>query len=434
MRLPTFPDRFKSNPREAELQVWQGPRIIASSFKSIEGFVFKNFMNTIFNADYEGWNAAINGTGTPNFQNILYDVFTGSTKISLNTVWTIGSNKAAYTDMTNDYYVDIYADSISAIEDFEINDCTMFKDQTENIWRLVCRTGTTAVKRAKVIKTLFYGTNGSDPRASSTYITNITALKCSAATDVGKRAYLEKTTFDLDNVKGEVRRLGTFTEGSNTDINSWSRLVMGTYEGGGYVQSMQWNMPLFTELNREETGESNEIGTDTSGDDKDTQATCALLLATFDESAEGYGVAVVLTKKAITWSNNTQITQGTYEITNDISLDFFTDNSIPLFTQAAFADVLPYLISTAQATSFSQKVNGGFFIANYAEDATGDIHFDCSADNGSTWTRDVVPNTFFLFKQPGTNLKVRIRKTGSISDEANIYEYGLIASDYQTEE
>jgi hypothetical protein len=60
-------------------------------------------------------------------------------------------------------------------------------------WLIYCTNGTDAVKRAKIIKTLFYGTNGTDPKILT--FTGVTAIKTSHANDIGKQAYLSSISY-----------------------------------------------------------------------------------------------------------------------------------------------------------------------------------------------------------------------------------------------
>ena len=80
---------------------------------------------------------------------------------------TFNSNRYEAEEDTTMPFVIIEATSISATSDFEINDCHIIKVASGK-WQLSCDTGTAAVRRAQIYKTLFYGSNGSDPRAEAT--------------------------------------------------------------------------------------------------------------------------------------------------------------------------------------------------------------------------------------------------------------------------
>ena len=409
-----FPDKFKKNPREGELQVWQGPRIIPSSFKSIEGFMFQNLSQVIFDVDYFGWHGSLAGTGIPPFDNFIYDTFKNESKV-LTTGWNMADNKATAGDI--DYWIDIYADSISDEDDFEINNCKISKDVENNIWRLWCHTGTTEVQKAQIMKTLFYGTDGSNPRASATYITSITEIKTPESDDVGKRAYLEGGT--SSNATNDT---GTFASTSgNEKVNSWSYCGVSAYDSN----QARWEMPSGTTLNfaaNPNPLESDETGTNTSADNLDNPASCQLDMV--DVGSYKTIRVIILTKESISWSAPAWIT---------ISTDFLTDNSIPVFTQANQSDVSSINLYSTKST-FSQIVNGAFFVANFDEDTVGTTRFDVSADDGENWTENIVPNTFFMFRKPGKILQVRIRYTGSGAAESTVYEYSVVASDFDTGE
>jgi len=426
-----FPDRFKKNPREAELSIFQGPRIIPSSFKSLEAYVFKNLMQTVFNNDYTGWDANLNGTGAPNFENLHFDTFNDSSKVATQAGFLVSGKTLKYSDM--DYFIDIYADSISAIADFEINDCLIYQHYDgSNIWRLFCSTGTAAVKRAQIMKTLFYGSDGSNPRASSTYITNCTALKCSAAADVGKRAYLERVTGNLDQWDGQYSRDGTFAVGANTNVNTWTKLIMAG--GSADHRWMAWELPEGTALiSRTTLGTTDELGTATTGDDTDNPTDCQQAFWSDTNYVNGTIETILLTKQAITWATTEGGSGASASLTVDTDLDFFTDNSMPLFTQAALEDVTPF--GTSTKLTLSRIINGIFLTVNYVEDLTLDAAFDVSADDGATWTENITPNAFTLLKRPGKEIVFRVRKTGTnINNEITIYEWAIVAADFATED
>ena len=92
------------------------------------------------------------------------------------------------------FWVIIRATNIPNSASFKINDCNITQ-LSNNEWALWCTLGGNYEKnRAKVYKTLFYGTDGSNPRFTAAYITNCQAIKTAHLDDVDKRghyAYLE---------------------------------------------------------------------------------------------------------------------------------------------------------------------------------------------------------------------------------------------------
>ena len=110
-----------------------------------------------------------------------------------NATALFNTNKYAY--LFNYPYVIIEATSVVEAN-FAINNCAIINYDTGK-WVLYCTTGTNAVKRAQIYKTLFYGSNGTDPRCTTANITGITALRTSVTRDVGKIANLEDTASSL---------------------------------------------------------------------------------------------------------------------------------------------------------------------------------------------------------------------------------------------
>jgi len=154
---------------------------LADEVMNSYGLLFRATMNTIWQHDLAGWDSKLEGTGTPTFKNITYDSFKDETKT--DTVWNFehdSTNKLYKTptyDSSTVFWCIIEADSISSISDFEINDCSMLQIATGKWILYETTSGSLEVSMAQVMKTLMYGTAGTDPRATSTYITNCTALK-----------------------------------------------------------------------------------------------------------------------------------------------------------------------------------------------------------------------------------------------------------------
>ena len=255
-------------------------------------------------------------------------------------------------------FVVIEATTISSSSDFEINNCGIIKIATGK-WLLGCKVGSDEVKRAQIYKTLFYGTDGTNARASSTYIAGITALKTSVSRDVGKRAY--NVFFSLSGASGSLSYTGTFTNTTtNNSVSSWSYL---TSPSSG-LRPMYWELPNNTQLNQANAG--NHFGTDRSSDEANNPANCRL---TYSHTI-GFtftGRAVVLSSGGITW---VQSGSGT-----TTKIDFTADNSIPVMTattetlsgdtgwkdfnisgDTAYAKISDFTPFTAEPTEFIVKL------------------------------------------------------------------------------
>lgn len=291
------------------------------------------------------------------------------------------------TEEVPSIYVVIEATSISSVSDFAINNCEIFNFASGK-WVLTCTTGSDAVKRAQIIKTLFYGTNGTNPRASSTYITGLTALKTNISRDVGKRGYYvrsrsAKTNSDFGTYTAEVHLNGTFQNTStNKNISSWSDIQRFEFGSEG---SASWQLPQGTILHDAATV---RIGTDRESDEKDNQANCRLRTQ-FSFSATGTGYievrVVLLSDGGITWvEDEISATSGTQNTTEVV--DFNTDNSIPVFTEAPsyFSSVVTLEIPPGKFTPTISSLHVSNLIEISHWDALADIKFRLYNDTDDT--------------------------------------------------
>ena len=228
-------------------------------------------------------------------------------------------------------YVVIEATSISSRSDFQVNGCDISEIDTGK-WLLYYINNAVdgdEVARANVYETLFRGTDGTDARASSTYITGISALKTSVTRDVGLQAHFTKISTTTPGGSGTktATYTGTFANTStNTVCSSWSTLNTTNSTVNSY-----WENPSSTILNTGSDGTSNEYGLDKSADEKSNPATCRFRLVTTSASPYGAsGDAVVICNGDITWAYS----EDAAFIETVSNIDFLTDNSIPVFTAA----------------------------------------------------------------------------------------------------
>jgi hypothetical protein len=123
----------------------------------------------------------------------------------------------------NMYYVFINASTLN-LSALSIDDCNIVQlSNTE--WVLFENISNDyQVSRAKIMKTLFYGTNGSDGRVKSPYITGLTTLRTSYSLDVNKSGIY----VDLISIHGVTSGLiasevsGSFNETTNNNnVSLW---------------------------------------------------------------------------------------------------------------------------------------------------------------------------------------------------------------------
>jgi hypothetical protein len=191
-----------------------------------------------------------------------------------------------WSSFSETVYVIIETPSILQPSQFQINNCDI-RYIGSNKWILFCTTGTNAVKRAQIYKTLFYGSNGTDARLTTTYIPTITKIKTSVARDVGKKGFFASQTTSSGTGLGRI--LGTFTDTStNSSCSVWSNITAGS--GGSYSRL---EFPSGTTIHTvTASATSNQIGTDTEANELNNPATFELEIST--ATGTGTAQAVVL--------------------------------------------------------------------------------------------------------------------------------------------
>jgi hypothetical protein len=309
--------------------------------------------------------------------------------------------------------VTIEATSISAVADFAINDCVI-QLASAGVWQLVCTAGDAETQRAQIYKTLFYGTNGSNPRASATYITSITALTTNISRDVGKQAHYA----DMASSDATATYLGTFANTStNTDCSTWSYLTSNNASGDCF-----WEVPNATVLNSvTASGTSDETGTDLSADELDNPATCELSFARAG-AFTGTNRAIVLCVGDVTWS-------ATGTSTNS-NIDFFTDNSIPLFTSntATIANSIEHTIPTG---TFSTTLASAFVtFKSETWESGADVNFkltNATEDTGWLNTNEIVEFTALTAKPDSLIIKLIPKSSSPTSGYPSINGVALYA-------
>jgi hypothetical protein len=326
-----------------------------------------------------------------------------------NSVTAAGTNAVFDTDKykvpvdissATAYYVVIEATSISGLSDFAINNCYMLPGGTGS-WLLIADEGDLEVSKAKVLKTLFYGTNGSNPRAEATYMTSPTAFKTSVSGDIGKQAHYAQGTKNV-SLSAIATYTGTFVDTTtNTDCDSWS-YCSATSAG---VRAA-WEMPSGSTLNIKGTtggsGTSDETGTDTSGDTQSNPATCQL--ETFQDAGSGVATvrSIIFCSGDITW-----VEVDANNVTNYVNTDFKTDNSIPDMTDGtsedltAFMWVIEHAISAGTYPATISKLIGKVLFEDWESGISVNHRLENATEN-SGWIADGILDTFTAFTSEPT--------------------------------
>lgn len=212
-----------------------------------------------------------------------------------------------------EYYIDIYADSVIG----ETGGVTVY--DMGDFYRVNATNGDYEIDRALVMKWLFYGTDGSNPRATSTYMTNPIHVITEDIDDFGKRGNYV-TLVQPDGSGTNALYTGTFVDTSNNDkCSSWSYVISST------SSNARWEMPSGTILNTASATSSDEIGTDRSADEKDNPSDCQLDVTRI--AGTSIARVILFCSGNITWSLSGQ-TGSTVATSND----FYINENFPEFT------------------------------------------------------------------------------------------------------
>jgi len=328
----------------------------------------------------------------------LNTVSTGDTTALFNT------NKYTLQSSTEPFII-IEATSVTTAN-FAINDC-LCKQIDSGTWILYCTSGTNAVKRAKIYKTLFYGSNG---QAKSGSITGITALKTNISKDVGKRAYyyfLNSGTIDGEAVWGQT--VGTFSNTStNTSCSMWTRCRSQHASAGADGEARAY-FPSNSLINSATNGNTNdEIGTDTESDEENNPSGFKLR-ADDGNNVRGYVDCIVLSNGEITVTNTQSHSASVFT-----TIDFYTDNSIPVLTEYS-GDFPAVIIHDIPTGTFSATISSAIGVAKIGTsgwEAGADIEYKLTNATEDTGWLDCgnspLPQTFTAFTSEPTKLIVKL--------------------------
>lgn len=334
-------------------------------------------------------------------------------------------------------FVIIEATSLTP-SDFEINDCKCAEIGSGK-WQLSCSTGTDEVKRAQIYKTLFYGTDSTDYRASSTYITNITALKTNIDRDVGKQGHLialvctRTQIATLRTVYADV----TFNDTTNnTDCSSWSRCYSyGPYLDGTLPQS-RFELPTGTILNSATVNRNYSVNNDFTGTDLtineiDNPSTARLRMQWSEDAQDDTGAASVWAYLITSGTINVSFTgdTGTSGSVREEHIDFYTDNSIPVFTATTedFLSMINHDIPSGTLPSNISICIGSPLVADWEDGA--DIQYkltNATEDTGWLDSNKIESFTAFTSEPEQCIVKLIPKTTSPTVGYPAISGFGLI--------
>ena len=305
-----------------------------------------------------GMNFALDGVTVTNQDNLKLDFFTSDTATVLSFMeYDSGSDYYNCLDTSVTpyvYYVDIIATSLTE-GDFAINNCQILQLQSDR-WRVWCDTGTDAVKRAQVIKTLYYGTNGTDSTVLNS-IVGLTALETSDASDIG--LYFEYTKWIATVSSGTsstATQTGAFTNTStNTLVCHWGAATVSDADNNDNDYS-RWEI-LSGSARVTATGNSavTALGTDTEASEQSNPASCQLEVHNQVNTNGGtYTVAVLMGMMAgtVNWTEVLGTNWSTSSMTTE------TYSGVPVLSASTMGtdDLTCYFVTNSTTITTNETV------------------------------------------------------------------------------
>jgi len=408
------------------LKKWNSEAIADVDFNGIHNFMLDSITSY-----------ALDGADTTNQYNMKTDLFVSDTAQSMtHLTYNSGNDNYETTDQSAwaDYYMDIYTTSSTGISALAINNCTtqlIYDDGSSYVYRMYSTSGSAEVQRAEVIKTLFYGTTGSDSKVQG--ITGLTNLKSSDSRDVGKRAYYyyiacsPGSSIDGDGADDNDLSITFNNTSTNTDCSVWSavRARGDSYYGVWGSGSIQF--PTGTTVNSASSSLIDEFGTDTSADEQDNPGT--MLLRQHEPNTGGTtysGTQVAAITKTLilcagsTSANYTEAWK-TAEFSEGSHVDFYTDHSVPLIEAASIGDDAVLVTSTATLAS----ENNAFVKTLSNIDSSNSLTVEFSANNGTNY-QTITERELFNITNTGTTGQLRLtitRTDATTTDTLDGYSY-----------
>lgn len=398
------------------------PTDLNDTFNAAAGFLtwcgsnFNDVAQMIFNSAYLGFDARLANSGVPSLKDTFYSVFT-SDDADIKELFDYDATNDLYktADLSGvTEYIIIEADDDSIA--WTNNDTAIIKISSGK-WMLYGTQGadSSAVHRAKIHKSLWFGTDGTDQLILQ--FSNISNLKTSNANDVDKKGYFA-TIFCRGKGSGTSTSTmtGTFADTTtNLDCAPWS-LVSSTRANGDETTA-QYYLPENTLINTiKRTGSDgtafiDDMGTDVTADELDNPADTKLLMTALGSGSNqvATGSMIVLTVSDMTWVHTNVSTSWNTETFSDI--DFTNDNSIPALVAAGSLEAEDVNTSTLIFKNTVPSTDNAIAVINSQIDATSSQQISISADSGSNYTD--VENVELAKLTPGTELwrKIVITRT-----------------------
>lgn len=356
----------------------------------------------------------------PLFSNTHYEI---GTNRSSSYVWTLNSSinsdianfsvlmnsSSISVNSSTDPYLVISTNQSVNVANFAINGCVL--TQLGNMYRYVlkCDGNGYELKKAAMYKTLFYGTDGTDPRGNTTYLGNVSSIKTSVYNDVGKRGVYfsgQVTTGCGGESKTVNVNFLNVTDNPNVQFWTWTQAVAILYTGQQSCSVVLSDPGSFTQnsacvSNNNPTVTSDETSSDTSDGVVNNPTNLYLgatgIAACTDTNRQRYMKGFFITKQAVnfTWAGDTGFAYNliirdylqnyslpSFGFVNDENSAFLQSNVINLSLFVRFFTInASYSGNASLNISLNGSTNGALFISNLSNSSNLSVSTDVSVNN-----------------------------------------------------
>lgn len=214
---------------------------------------------------------------------------------------------------TSEYAIRINASSVNETL-LEINNVVV-TDEGGGTFKLNTTEVDYEVARAQIMKTLFWGTDGTDPRIYN--ITGLTRIDSIDIRDINKTAFYAYLFIG----SGTGTRVATINGASatNNNVSIWTYVATSWFSGG--PEYMRVEFPSGSPINSADGTTVDETGTDTTADEEDNPANIEFQYNIVGGANDGWGYFYVLTEGNLSWSSSVT----TYR-------NYFDDGDMPRIT------------------------------------------------------------------------------------------------------
>lgn len=311
-------------------------------------------------------------------------------------------------------YVIIEATNLDP-SDFSINNCSC-NLMSDGKWILTADTGSDDQKRFDIYATLFYGTNGTNGRATSTYITGLTALKTSVSADVGKKAFSIAGSWSPGNKSPRTsadvfKRYASFSDMTSNEVEMW--YTVSSVNTSDFYPKCSAVMPVSTKIvevednSADNFGGAGEIHTNPDGAGIGGRGRA-------DDGSHSHSARMfaLYSSGSITFTLN-KLNATVYDESYGTN---YTDVEYPVGLTALTEDLFGIITHDIPSGTFSSTVSSaiGGFISEDWEDGV-DVQFKLTnATEDSGWLDTNTIETFTAFTaEPDTLIVKLIPKTTS---------------------